>query len=160
PAPAPAPPTPPEAPRRQVAQAERPSVSLPADADPEILEIFFEEADELLEAIDQSIHVWVAAPENRLHLENLLRSLHTLKGGARLAGLGVLGDEAHAFESFLINVQGKPTLPAGFFNALQVRHDNIAAVVTAMKGAVAGDSGIIDVDEVAAEIAKSADEPV
>jgi len=139
--PSPIPTPPPDAPRRQAtraASAERPSVNLPADADPEILEIFFEEADELLEAIDQSIHVWVAAPENRLHLENLLRSLHTLKGGARLAGLGALGDEAHAFESFLIAVQAKPVLPAGFFDALQLRHDDMAAVVGALKAAATG----------------------
>src|SRR5262245_14502192 len=154
--------TPPEAPRRvaQTASADRPSVKLPADADPVILEIFFEEADELLEAIDQSIHLWVAVPENRLHLENLLRSLHTLKGGARLAGLSVLGDEAHAFESFLIAVQTKPTLPTGFFDALQLRHDNMAAVIGALKGAVPGEDGLIDVEQVAEAIAKSADEPV
>jgi chemosensory pili system protein ChpA (sensor histidine kinase/response regulator) len=127
-------------PRAVESEAAQPAtVTLPPDADREILEIFFEEADELLEAIDQSIHVWVAAPENRLHLENLLRSLHTIKGGARLAGLSALGDEAHAFESFLIGVQAKPALPAGFFDALQLRHDDMAAVVGALKVAASED---------------------
>ena len=108
-------------------------VELPPDADPEILEIFFEEAEELLEAIDHSIHEWLEDADNRIQLENLLRSLHTLKGGARLAGLTALGDDAHAFESFLIGVQGKPSLPTGFFDALQLRHDEMLAIIIALR---------------------------
>ncbi len=77
---------PPKAPAPSAA-APRSTITLPPDVDYEILEIFFEEAEELLEAIDQSIHEWVGTPDNRIHLENLLRALHTLKGGARLAGL-------------------------------------------------------------------------
>ena len=124
------------APPRQMSP--RVAVALPPDADHEILEIFFEEAEELLEAIDHSIHEWLETPDNRVHLENLLRALHTLKGGARLAGLTSLGDDAHAFESFLIGVQGKPSLPAGFFDALQLRHDEMAAVVGALKDVASG----------------------
>jgi chemosensory pili system protein ChpA (sensor histidine kinase/response regulator) len=123
--------------------------SLPPDADPEILEIFFEEADELLDAIDQCIHIWVDAPDNRLHQETLLRALHTLKGGARLAGLAGLGDEAHAFESFLIGVQEKETLPADFFDALQYRHDELVAVVAALKDGAAPD-GVAEQESVPA----------
>ena len=113
---------------------------MPPDADHEILEIFFEEADELLEAIDQSVHEWLGMPDNRVHLENLLRALHTLKGGARLAGLSALGDDAHTFESVLIAVQGKPSLPAGFFDGLQLRHDEMLAMVNALRIAAGDDA--------------------
>ena len=122
-----------EAPVSRAPAPSQPGVALPPDADHEILEIFFEEADELLEAIDQSIHEWLGMPDNRIHLENLLRALHTLKGGARLAGLSALGDDAHTFESFLIAVQGKPSLPVGFFDALQLRHDEMLAMVNALR---------------------------
>jgi HPt (histidine-containing phosphotransfer) domain-containing protein len=128
-----------ETPVSKTAAAPQPTVSLPSDADHEILEIFFEEADELLEAIDQSVHEWLETPDNRIHLENLLRSLHTLKGGARLAGLSALGDDAHTFESVLIAVQGKPSLPAGFFDGLQLRHDEMLAMVNALRAAASGD---------------------
>ena len=128
-----------ETPVSKTAAAPQPTVSLPSDADHEILEIFFEEADELLEAIDQSVHEWLETPDNRIHLENLLRSLHTLKGGARLAGLTALGDDAHTFESVLIAVQGKPSLPAGFFDGLQLRHDEMLAMVNALRAAASGD---------------------
>ncbi len=62
-----------ETPVSKAATASHPTVALPPDADHEILEIFFEEADELLEAIDQSVHEWLETPDNRIHLENLLR---------------------------------------------------------------------------------------
>ncbi len=133
------------APPRVPDAVSRATITLPADADHEILEIFFEEAEELLEAIDQSVHDWSEAPENRIHLENLLRALHTLKGGARLAGLSILGDDAHGFESFLIGVQDKPTLPDGFFNSLQLRHDEMVVGVNALKGVVRGDGAELDV---------------
>ncbi len=129
-----------ETPVSRAPSPSQPTVSLPPDADHEILEIFFEEADELLESIDQSIHEWLGMPDNRIHLENLLRALHTLKGGARLAGLSALGDNAHTFESVLIAVQGKPSLPAGFFDALQLRHDEMLAMVNALRAAASGEA--------------------
>jgi len=130
----------PEAPLPQIPlEAPRLAVTLPPDVDREILEIFFEEADELLEAMDHSTHEWLKMPDNTVHLENLLRSLHTMKGGARLAGLSVLGDAAHTLESFLGGVQGKGSPPVGFFEALQLRHDEMATLVGALREAAAQD---------------------
>ena len=111
---------------------------LPDDVDHEILEIFFEEADELLEAIDQGCQDWMGEQDNRVHLETLLRALHTLKGGARLAGLAALGDQTHAFESFLVARQNEETLEPGFFDALQLRHDEIVGSIGRLKQAALG----------------------
>ncbi len=83
------------------------------------------------------MHEWRAAPDNQVHLEILLRSLHTLKGGARLAGLTGLGDDAHAFESMLVGVQSD-ALVAGFFDALQTRHDDMLVSVLAFRAAASG----------------------
>jgi len=113
--------------------------ALPEDVDPEILEIFFEESDELLETIDHSIHDWLAEKDNRVYLETLLRALHTLKGGARLAGLSSLGDETHAFESFLIQVQQRERLDDTFFRTLQSRHDELTIRVGRIKEAAGRD---------------------
>ena len=95
------------------ARRRRATVTLPPDADPEILEIFFEEAEELLEAIDQSVHEWLAAPDNQVHLEILLRCLHTLKGGARLAGLTWTRRRRAHIRIDLDRCAGQTTLPAG-----------------------------------------------
>jgi chemosensory pili system protein ChpA (sensor histidine kinase/response regulator) len=125
------------APAPKPASAPRPPVTLPPDADNEILEIFFEEAEELLETIDQSVHEWRTAPENVVHREVLLRCLHTLKGGARLAGLTGLGDDAHAFESTLVGVQDDALTPT-FFDAMQTRHDEMLVSVLAFRAAASG----------------------
>ena len=92
----------------------------------DILELFLEEAEELSEAIDDSILVWGSDTGNPEHLANLLRHLHTLKGGARLAGLNSLGEFTHNFETYLISVQQNPVpLDDGFFALLNERQDEI-----------------------------------
>ena len=73
--------------------------------DVELAEVFFEEAEELLEALDTSVQAFVADGRNGLPLENMLRGLHTLKGSARLTGLGIIGDRVHKLESFLSGLQ-------------------------------------------------------
>lgn len=72
------------------------------EVDIDTIEIFFEEAQELLEDIDTELHDWEAGGDNREHNESIQRILHTFKGGARLAGLMNMGDLAHDFESYLI----------------------------------------------------------
>jgi chemosensory pili system protein ChpA (sensor histidine kinase/response regulator) len=116
-----------------------PGVVLPDEVDEDIIAVFFEEADELLEALDHGINGWSADTANRVHLENLLRALHTLKGGARLSGLSDLGDQAHEFESFLIEFQESGgTADAALFTALHERHDAIAAQLAGIRQAVSG----------------------
>ncbi|MFS2126012.1 Hpt domain-containing protein [Pseudomonas sp. Pseusp97] len=70
----------------------------------DILDIFLEEADDLLEAMEQALGRWDAERENGA-LDELLRILHTLKGGARLAGQTSLGDLAHDLEQHLGEAQ-------------------------------------------------------
>ncbi len=102
-----------EAPRAPVADFdERPQAPAFAslddgadDIDSEILEIFLEEAVDLLEGIDSAIHQWGEARDDSRYLDDLQRLLHTLKGGARLAGLKNLGNLSHNFETLLINAQ-------------------------------------------------------
>ncbi len=78
------------------------------DIDDEIVEIFMEEAKELIEELDATIHVWEEGGGARENNEALQRILHTFKGGARLAGITVVGDCAHDFESYLIaNIQAE-----------------------------------------------------
>lgn len=104
------------------------------EVDPEIVEVFFEEADELMEELDASVHSWQAERDNRLYLENLLRSLHTLKGGARLSGLVELGDTTHQFESFLTAAQAKDAVhDDAFFDDLHVRQDHLVATLEAVR---------------------------
>jgi len=74
------------------------------DADPELLEIFLEEARELIEATERALSAWQETPASSEPVASLERSLHTLKGGARLSGAMPVGDLSHAFESLLTAV--------------------------------------------------------
>ncbi len=93
------------------------------DFDPEIVEIFVEEAEELLDEIDQSIHNWKNDWSNNDSPEELKRTLHTLKGGARLAGLMGFGELAHNFESHLIELDQGGELNDAFFKDIQSYQD-------------------------------------
>jgi len=70
----------------------------------DIVEIFLEEADELLEEL-AAINSHLTGQDQQINLESLssstLRIIHTLKGGARLAGIDIIGDTANRFEKQL-----------------------------------------------------------
>ena len=104
------------------------------DFDPEILEIFVEEADELLESLDESIHVLEQERSNQLHIENMLRDLHTMKGGARLAALTALGDLTHQLESEVLEQQSANAQASDeFIASLYQRHDALMTMVNDVK---------------------------
>lgn len=73
--------------------------------DPEVLEMFADEAIELMQALDEQISGWSKNPENDFHNRELQRVLHTLKGGARLSNITRLADASHDLETLLIDAQ-------------------------------------------------------
>jgi chemosensory pili system protein ChpA (sensor histidine kinase/response regulator) len=95
--------------RARAAAAEAPAgEALTLDAD--LVEVFVEEAREILDHADGVLAQWRAEPAaTAAHLPELQRDLHTLKGGARIAGLMPVGDLAHAIETVL----EKPVADAG-----------------------------------------------
>ncbi len=66
--------------------------------DPEMLEIFLDEAAEIIDDTSTQLAAWLADPQQKESLKELQRGLHTLKGGARMAGVESLGDLAHEME--------------------------------------------------------------
>ncbi|MBC7751796.1 MAG: Hpt domain-containing protein [Candidatus Saccharibacteria bacterium] len=70
-----------------------------SENDAELLEVFMEEAEELVQEIDQSFSAWAAQTTNNEPLKALQRHLHTLKGGARMARVESLGDYTHELET-------------------------------------------------------------
>ena len=67
----------------------------------ETVEIFLEEATEILDSTDDLIQQWRSTPTEMQYIREFERKLHTLKGGARLAKLEPIGDLSHAMESVL-----------------------------------------------------------
>ena len=80
--------------------------------DAEIAAIFTEESAELLESTDKALLEWTANKESSQSMEELKRHLHTLKGGARMAGITAMGNLSHELETLLISLADgrvKPT---------------------------------------------------
>ena len=93
-----------EAPTSLVSPELEPSDGIEFDAD--IAAIFGEEAGELLERSDATLLQWSRDRADRSHVTELKRLLHTLKGGARMAGIRAMGDLSHQMESLLAEVEG------------------------------------------------------
>ncbi len=94
------------------------------DYDADLLEVFLEEADEIQEETERVLYEWASDFENTEHIENMQRSLHTLKGGARMANVTAVGDLAHAMESLLERVaDGRMSSAPEYPDLMQTCHD-------------------------------------
>ncbi|MGB5510245.1 MAG: Hpt domain-containing protein, partial [Woeseiaceae bacterium] len=74
--------------------------------DAEIAAIFTEESAELLEAAEKALLQWVKE-RSAQPMGELRRHLHTLKGGARMAGISAMGNLSHEIETLLISVDDR-----------------------------------------------------
>ncbi|HEX4480654.1 MAG TPA: Hpt domain-containing protein [Rudaea sp.] len=74
------------------------------DMDEDLLEIFVQEGDDILDHSDSLMAKLRESPQDRDLVTGLQRDLHTLKGGARMAGLAPIGDLSHAMESLLESI--------------------------------------------------------
>ncbi|MDN5664967.1 MAG: Hpt domain-containing protein [Psychrobacter sp.] len=100
------------------------------DTDVELLEIFLEEAQELDDALDESFSKWRADITNINALKVLQRHLHTIKGGARMAGISSIGDLTHEAESiYEAFVENRKTPTAQWLKIMQVVQDTMSLQV-------------------------------
>jgi chemosensory pili system protein ChpA (sensor histidine kinase/response regulator) len=74
--------------------------------DHEIANIYSEEATELLEAAEVSLTAWNHDRRDKERVAELQRQLHTLKGGARMAGIRAMGDLSHELETLVLQIDG------------------------------------------------------
>ncbi len=74
------------------------------DIDDELIDIFLEEAEELLENCEHIISEIKNTPNSTELIQQLQRNMHTLKGGARMADLTPVGDLTHNLESLVVMV--------------------------------------------------------
>lgn len=87
------------------------SEDVSTDFDQDIASIFTDEAVELIDASQNALAQW---NENRSSVDGLTalkRPLHTLKGGARMAGLMPMGDLAHELETLFMQIDSGVVAP-------------------------------------------------
>ncbi|KRU81306.1 chemotaxis protein CheA [Pseudomonas aeruginosa] len=105
------------------------------ELDEEMVSIFLEEAVDILESAGQALAQWQAEPGALSSLSALQRDLHTLKGGARMAEIGEIGDLAHELEFLYEGLcGGRLRASPALFGLLQRCHDELAEMLEAVRG--------------------------
>jgi chemosensory pili system protein ChpA (sensor histidine kinase/response regulator) len=101
-----------------------------SEADQELLEVFLEEAGDIMEHSEETLQNWKHARQDQALIAELQRELHTLKGGARMADITEIGDLAHAVESLMVKVNEGEVAPGdSMFTVLEQAHDRLAHMV-------------------------------
>ena len=105
-----------------------------ASVDSEILEIFLEEASEIIDAGEDTLHAWSEEPDKQEFMVEYQRQLHTLKGGARMVDITPIGDLSHTLESLLTRVvEGQLEVTPELFVLLHDSHDHLAGMLEHLK---------------------------
>ena len=111
----------------EVPPPEEESADDAGDFDPEVAAIFTEEATELIEQSEQALGDWRSEPESAEYRLGLKRPLHTLKGGARMAGIMAMGDLSHELETLVMQVDNGTVAPnEALFETVQASLDELA----------------------------------
>ncbi len=94
------------------------------EVDEQVMPLFLEEAQELFPAATEQARMMRAAPGDASARAAIKRTLHTLKGSARMAGAMRLGEITHLLETRIIEA---PALPdPAFFDAVDEALDDVA----------------------------------
>src|SRR6266699_1645075 len=97
------------------------------DFDPEVAAIFTDEATELIEQSERALTDWRSEPGSAEFRLALKRPLHTLKGGARMAGITPMGDLSHELETLVLAVDnGTIGAEPAVFDLIQASLDELA----------------------------------
>ena len=102
------------------------------DKDADLVEIFLEEASDILAACNECVDKWRENNEDENSLSEFRRQLHTLKGSSRMAAYTNIGDFSHAIESLVIPIaEGKINATKDIFSLLQRCLDSLHEMVDA-----------------------------
>jgi chemosensory pili system protein ChpA (sensor histidine kinase/response regulator) len=105
-----------------------------SEVDDELVEIFLEEAEELLDNCENSLQKWNANNNDEESVLDLQRHLHTLKGGARMADLSPVGDLTHALESLVVVVNNQQlSFTKGISNVFHDALDQLSDMLSKVK---------------------------
>ncbi|BBP05712.1 hypothetical protein TPL01_24640 [Sulfuriferula plumbiphila] len=102
--------------------------------DAELLEVFLEEAGEVLDSIATHLEMCRAEPHNRASLTTLRRNFHTLKGSGRMVGLTDLGEVAWSIEQLLNQwLQDEKSASAALLEVLTDAHGRFDGWIGSLK---------------------------
>jgi len=106
-------------------------MAVPSD---EFMDIFLEEAEEILENTQSLLERWQSTPNNMQLMKELQRELHTLKGGSRMVGISQMGNLSHHLESVLTKiVEGNAQTNPKLQEIVQTSVDELASMLERVK---------------------------
>ena len=83
------------------APASAPKSDTTADEDAELLDIFLDEAREVIQTGRAALDVLATEPNNQSEMTTLRRAFHTLKGSSRMVGLNTFGEAGWSLEQLM-----------------------------------------------------------
>ena len=126
-----------------------PPVAEKVDFDPEIAAIFADEAAELLESAELALEDLQSDEPSPDRFVELQRLLHTLKGGARMAGISAMGDLSHSLEDLVTWLSDSgDAAPAGVVDLVQRSLDELHR----MRDSVSAGQHVADLPDILEEI--------
>ncbi|MBI3571278.1 MAG: Hpt domain-containing protein [Gammaproteobacteria bacterium] len=101
--------------------------------DADLLDVFREEAIDILAKVEESLTRWRAKRDDPAAVLELKRALHTLKGGARMAGAVTMGNLAHGTETVLTHVEDRRLAPnETLLDLFDEIHDTLVVMLDAL----------------------------
>jgi two-component system chemotaxis sensor kinase CheA len=109
----------------------------------EYQDIFLEEADELLQELNQNLLELEKNPENDEIINNIFRAAHSLKSSAAFVGLNDLSDLAHKMENLLQGIRDKTNdITSDVVDVIFKCFDVISAVIEKISSGQAPDQDL------------------
>ncbi|HYD95611.1 MAG TPA: Hpt domain-containing protein [Noviherbaspirillum sp.] len=100
-----------------------PALELKDELDADLMPVFLEEGRDILPQMGTTLRGWQEQPAGLAAPQSMLRSLHTLKGSARMAGAMNLGQHLHDMETRIENVMRLGTPSPLAIDELLIRYD-------------------------------------
>jgi chemosensory pili system protein ChpA (sensor histidine kinase/response regulator) len=105
-----------------------------AEIDAELLQIFLEEANEVVATINENLEIVRGQPHDREAMTTVRRGFHTLKGSGRMVGLTDLGEVAWQTEQVMNKWLKEEKLPSeSLLRFIELASNSFSAWVTSLQ---------------------------
>jgi len=127
----------PEVPEVIMTAAERRAARIEDEIDEQVLPLFLEESVDLMREIGEALRHWRAAPTDVEISRTLQRTLHTLKGSARMAGAMGCGELLHSMEDRVDQATAMKSVQPAMIDGLESSYDRAAMLIEHLRNPLA-----------------------
>ncbi len=112
---------------------------IPTDADPDLLNAFITESDELITNAEEALLSLETDPDDMEAVSTVFRAFHTVKGTSAFLELSLISEMAHRSESFLSRIRDREIHYTGGYTDLALRSiDMLKELIQSVTEAVEG----------------------